>query len=129
VLIFLTNNEDTTALDAVSQTIEAIIYEKEYVIPENLEEVKVESEILEQYAGEYDFGGGFILSVTYDKGKLYSVANDGRTCALIPVSETSFYYEEHQWIKDEFIIDKNDNEITLKIRNAGTILEGKKVSN
>lgn len=127
VLIFLTNNTDSTALNAVSDTLEAIVLEQDYVIPVNTINIKIDSEVLEQYSGKYDFGEGLFLSVSHNNGKLYSTADDGNVYELLPINETSFYYEDHQWIKDEFIINKGDNSVTLKIRNAGRVFEGQRV--
>lgn len=127
VLIFLTNNTDNTALNAVSGTMEAIIFGKEYVIPEKAKNIQIAAEVLKQYAGMYDFGNGVQLSVNYKNGKLYSTADDGNLYELLPLSDKSFYYDDHQWIRGEFIINKDNNDVTLKIMNANRVFEGKKI--
>lgn len=126
VLIFLTNNTDNTALDVVSETMKAIIFEETYVIPKKTD-IKVDSEDLKQYAGEYDFGEGMLILVTFKNGKLYSTADDGNLYEFLPITETSFHYEDHQWIKGEFLKDKDNNEMTLKIQNINRSFEGKKL--
>lgn len=129
VLIFLTNNADYTALNVVSESMEAIIFGQDYVIPEKTKNIKIDSEILKQYAGDYDFGEGILISVSYRDGKLYSIADDGNIYELLPVSETSFYYEYHQWVKGEFIIDKDNDSVIFRCRNINRTFEGEKVKN
>ena len=129
VIIFLTNNADYTALNVVSTTIEAIIFGEDYVIPEKTENIKIDSETLEQYAGDYEFEEGFFITVSYKNGKLYSTADDGNLYELLPISSTSFHFEDHQWIKTEFSVDKDNSSIKLKIRNINRVFEGAKVKN
>ena len=127
LLVFLSNNADKTALNAVSGTMEAIVCGKEYVIPEKTEKIKPDPEVLKQYAGEYDFGEGAMLSVGCRDGKLYSTADDGNLYELIPITGSRFYFQDHQWVQDEFVRDRENRGITLKIHNAGRVFEGKKV--
>lgn len=126
VLIFLTNNSDTTALYTVSESMEAIIFDEEYVIPEKTG-VKVDSEVLKQYTGEYSLGKNIIIPVSYEDGKLYTTADDGNTYELLPISKYRFCFEDHQWITYEFVMDKDNNTVILKARNASRGFEGKKV--
>ncbi|GAA0181315.1 hypothetical protein SH2C18_38650 [Clostridium sediminicola] len=127
VLIFLTNNSDHTALYAVFDSMEAIIFEEDYIMPEKIKTVDVNSEILKEYAGEYEFGEGFIVTVTFNNGKLYSDADDGNIYELFPITEKDFYYENHECTRDEFIMDKNNNVVGLKISNNTRVFEGKKI--
>lgn len=126
VLIFLTNNADRTALDAVSQSLEAIIFEEEYVMPEALETVSVDQEVLKQYAGNYEFPEGFTISVQYKDGKLYSTADDAKLYELFPISETGFVYEEHQCTRCEFAV-KDDGNVSIKIQSKTNTITGHKV--
>jgi CubicO group peptidase (beta-lactamase class C family) len=126
VLIFLTNNSDVTALQAVSEMMEAIIFEKDYVTPVPIKKTEIDAEILKQYAGDYDFPEGFVLSVTYRNNKIYSDADDGNTYELLPVNETTFYFQDHQCVKVEFDIDSKSNEVSLKLYNRTYLYEGQK---
>ena len=126
LLIFLTNNSDSTALYAVSEIMEAIIFDKEYVIPQKSKDIKIDPEILKQYAGDYNFGEG-LISITYKDNKLYSTADDGNLYELLPISETKFYYDGHPLIQGEFNIDKESNEVIYKLLNKTTIFKGNKV--
>lgn len=126
VLIFLTNNADRTALDAVSQSLEAIIFEEEYVMPEALKTVSVDQEVLKQYARDYEFSEGFTISVQYKDGKLYSTADDAKLYELFPISETSFVYEDHQCTRCEFTV-KDDGGVSIKIQSKTNTITGQKI--
>lgn len=125
VLIFLTNNLDYTALTTVTDTMEAIIFGENFVTPQKSKDIKIDSEVLKQYAGEYDFGRSTLIPVSYKDGRLYTIADDGNNYELYPLSETKFYYDEHECIQVEFTINK-DNRVTLNIQNASRNFEGKK---
>ncbi|WP_422484282.1 serine hydrolase domain-containing protein [Gudongella sp. DL1XJH-153] len=124
IFVFLTNNDDTTALDAVSKSIEAIMFEDDYVIPEDSDSKKIEVELLKEYAGDYSFNN-VLLSITYNDGKLYSTADDGNIYELLPLNESTFLYEDHQWIRGKFV--NEDGDIKYILQNINNIFEFKKV--
>jgi len=127
VLIFLTNNADLTALNVVSESMEAIIFDKEYVLPQKAKNVKVANSILKKYAGNYKIVENVIIKIDYRDGKLSTVADDGKEYELIPLNNTQFYYENREYIKCEFQIDEQKNEIILKITNATRKFQGVKI--
>lgn len=126
VLIFLTNNSDTTALDVVSQSFEAILFDEQYVMPQKLKRVNVADKLLKQYAGDYEIVEGVIISITYKQGKLFSIADDGKNYELVPVSKTRFIYEDHQCTTGEFDI-ADDGTITYTIHSKTNSVMGQKV--
>ncbi len=129
VLIFLTNNSDNTAVYAVSETMAAILFGKDYIMPKKPNVVKVSTEILKRYAGtEFDFEEGLSIEIIYLDGKLFSRHNDEMVYELLPVSETDFYYKNHECTRVEFKMDKNNDVVGLKILNNASVFEGKKVS-
>lgn len=127
VLIFLTNNDNRTALDAVSQSLEAILFGEEYVLPQELIRADVDEELLKDYAGPYKFEEGFTLSVSFKDGKLYSTADDGNEYELIPVNDTTFIYQDHQCTKAEFITD-DEGGLTIRIYSKTNKIDGKKMN-
>lgn len=127
VLIFLTNNHDRTALDAVSQSLEAILFGEEYVLPQEIIKVDVDGDLLKDYAGSYEFEEGFTLSVRFEDGKLYSTADDGKEYELLPISDTTFIYEDHQCTKAEFFTD-DEEKLTIRIYSKTNMIDGKKMN-
>jgi len=128
VLIFLTNNSDSTALFEVSETIAAIVFKKEYyTAPKKINVVEVKSEILKKYSGRYEVEEGFSITITYNNGKLYSKHDDGSVYELLPVSDTDFHVKEHESHRVKFIMDKNNNVVGVKLLSISSIYEGEKV--
>ncbi|NEP84996.1 MAG: hypothetical protein F6K39_47010 [Okeania sp. SIO3B3] len=123
LLIFLSNNSDTTALNTVSQSIEAILYQEEYVVPESSADFSVAPNILARYAGDYDINGVATISISLKDGKLYSTADDNRLHELIPLSKTEFYYKGHECVRCRFL-KAGDGEYTLKFQSATQVFEG-----
>jgi len=68
-----------------------------------------------------------IIKIDYRDGKLSTVADDGKEYELIPLNNTQFYYENREYIKCEFQIDEQKNEIILKITNATRKFQGVKI--
>lgn len=127
VLIFLTNNDNRIALEAVSQSLEAIVFGEDYVIPQELIRARVDEELLKQYVGSYKFQGNFTLSVRFKDGNLYSTADDGKEYEIIPASDTTFIYEDRQCTKAEFVTDDEGN-LTIRIYSKTNKIDGKKIN-
>jgi len=127
LLIFLTNNADRTALDTVSQTLEAIIFGEDYVMPGAAETVEVAPETLKKWAGDYDLGG-MIVTVSYKNGNLYSTADDNKLYRLYPTSGNSFYYEDHQCTTADFEVNEDDKTVSLTIRSRTHSIRGSRIN-
>lgn len=128
VLIFLTNNSDYTALYEVSETMAAIVFEKDYYIPQKINVVEVNSEVLQKYLGKYEFGEGLSVTITYNGGKLYAKHDDGNIYELLPVSNMDFHYKDHESHRVKFIMDKSNNVVEAKLFGIASVYEGKKVN-
>lgn len=98
-LIFLTNNMDTTALDAVSGTIEAILFDQPYIMPTALERMKLDETALSEYEGVYRLDEEVEIPFTVKNGKLMSFADDGNEYEVIPIENDRFYYEGHEAVQ------------------------------
>jgi CubicO group peptidase (beta-lactamase class C family) len=124
VLIFLTNNSEPIALNAVSETLEAIIFDKDYVMPVALGDYEVPLKQLKSYTGNYRFPEGFTVSITLKDEQLYSNADDGNQYELRPYDEHTFFFEGHELIKLEFEVDGETNKNILKFYNRTSYYEG-----
>ena len=127
VLIFLTNNADTTALNVVVETMEAIIFNKDYVLPQKAKGVEIDDDILKRYAGKYKIMDNVIIPIDYRDGKLYTIADDGKEYELIPLNNTQFYYKNREYISSEFILNDEKNEVILIIKNTTRSFKGVKI--
>lgn len=129
VLIFLCNNADSTALYEVMGNMSAIVLGEDYIIPEKLNIVEVNSEVLNKCAGKYEFADGLSIIIEYEKGKLYQKLDDKRSYELLPISETEFYPRNLECARAKFIFDKNKNVVGLEAFSNGITYKGKKVDN
>ncbi len=126
VLIFLTNNSELYALHAVSETLEAIIFNKEYVIPVEMKNYEIDSELLTTYVGDYVFKEGFTVSITHKDNHLYSTADDGNMHKLLPISDDVFFFEGYGVVKLQFERDEKHNDMKLTFYNRTSSYEGVK---
>lgn len=126
VMIFLTNNDDRTALDVVAESLLALVREADVVWPEASLDESLSMEMLESFSGLYDLGGGNRLSVEARGGNLYTTAEDGRLYQLHPVGAGRFQLEDHQWIEMTFTVKQESGDVQLEIRNIDRIFGGTK---
>ena len=57
-------------------------------------DVKVDPKIYDAYAGEYELGPGFIITITNENGKLMGAPTGQTKVELVPSSETDFFLKE-----------------------------------
>ena len=126
VLIFLTNNFELYPLNAVSETLEAIIFDKEYVFPVEMKNYEIDSELLTSYVGDYVFKEGFTVSITYKDNYLYSTADDGNRHKLLPFNDNTFFFEGYGVVKLQFERDEENNDMKLTFYNRTSSYEGVK---
>jgi len=125
-LIFLTNNMDTTALFAVSETIEAILFDQPYLKPIALDRMEMDPAALQEYEGLYQLEGEVEIPFTVKKGKLMSFADDGNEYEVIPIARDRFYYEGHETVQ---MIFKRENGTIIGVTffNHANRFEGIKI--
>lgn len=128
VLIFLSNNNDNTAINEISGIMSPIVLGQDYVMSGKLNVVEVNSEILKKYAGKYELGESLFTVISYSNGKLCSEFGDGISYELLPISETDFYPKNYENSRVKFIMDKNNNAVSLETISNGIVYKGKKVN-
>jgi hypothetical protein len=129
VLIFLTNSDDSAALNEVSGTMSAIVLGQDHVIPQKIYPVEVKPETLIKYAGKYQMGESIFVTMEYRDGGLYSEPGDGISYKLIPISETEFYPENFENSRVKFILDNGGNVISLETISSGVVRRGNRSGN
>jgi CubicO group peptidase (beta-lactamase class C family) len=88
--IVLANN-DTANASAVARDLLAIYYGQAYTIPVARAVAKVDPAIFDAYAGKYQLGPAFIVTITRDGNRLMSQATGQGEFELFPDSETTFF--------------------------------------
>ncbi|HTE25261.1 serine hydrolase [Flavitalea sp.] len=70
VVVIILNNMNVGGLENIAHSLLAIIFGRPYEIPKEKSEVPVDSGILAQYVGEYEFGPGFTVKISLVNNKL-----------------------------------------------------------
>ena len=125
-LILLTNNMDTTALFAVSESIESILFDRPYLMPVALERIELDEGVLAEYEGTYQLEGEVEIPFTIKDGKLMSFADDGNEYEVIPIGQDRFYYEGHEMVQVLFQWEEGEV-IGVTFFNNTNRFEGKRI--
>jgi uncharacterized protein len=88
--------------------------------------VKVDKEIYDAYAGQYELAPGFIITITQEGGRLMGVAPGQPKVELLPESETRFFIKEAN-IQITFVRNQEGQTSGLILRQNGTDLPAKKI--
>ncbi|MBT4496147.1 MAG: serine hydrolase [Gemmatimonadetes bacterium] len=91
VCIAVLSNLTSTNPHEVARTLAAILFGEEYEIPEVHTPARVESDILESYAGEYQFAPGIVVTIKAGDQQLTAAVSGGSRAELLPESETQFF--------------------------------------
>lgn len=122
VFVVVLGNSYITTPTMMVNDLAAMVFGEPYQIPEIGKPVRVDSKILDQYAGRYQFGPDFfapnvIVNIENRGGELYSTSRGNNI--FIPQSDTTFF-DKSVWAMITFV--KNDRgQITHFVwRYAGT---------
>jgi putative CocE/NonD family hydrolase len=88
--------------------------------------IKVDEKIYDAYAGQYELGPGFIITITREDGKLMGEAPGQPKLELFPESETRFFLKG-AGIQITFITDEKGDVSGLVLRQNGKDLTAKRV--
>ena len=88
--------------------------------------VKVDTKIYDSYAGQYELGPGYIITITQEGGKLMGEAPGQPKLELFPESETKFFLTAAN-IQIIFVRDQAGQTSGLILRQNGKDLPAKKI--
>lgn len=109
----------------VALDLAAIVFGEKYEIPRAQTEIKVESNVLNAYVGEYELTPAFKLTITNENGQLMAQATGQPKFELYPESETKFFLKV---IEAGVTFVKNDKgEVTHLILHQGGDKQAKKI--
>jgi len=89
----------------INEAIAKIVFNERYSMPEKPKEFNLDLKVYDSYAGIY--GEGFSkYEIKRDNEKLYFIQQNKWIMPIYPISENTFH---HEWIDEEYTIEKNDN--------------------
>ena len=121
ICVIILSNFEHTPISRINKDLIAIIFDKEYQIPDVVKTIKLPDDILQSYTGEYELKPGFVFTVTFFDGKLYCQPTGQPKLELLPVSENEFVLKEVE-ARISYLKDSNQ-QIDKLILNQG----GKKI--
>jgi len=92
----------------------------------NKKEVKVDSSVYDSYAGEYELGPNFIVTITNENGKLMGQPTNQPKAELFPTSDTEFFLKLVD-AQVTFVKDEQGKVTKLILHQNGRNMEAKKV--
>lgn len=125
VCVMLLSNMNTGALEAINTAILAILYNRPYEVPKEKIAIKVDSVILQQYAGEYELRPGFSLTVRVENGALKGVVTGQPEFDMYAETENRFFLK----VVDatcEFVKEA-DGKVNSIIWKQGATMQAKRI--
>ncbi len=106
VSIIILSNSDDTFINAAIRDLAAIVFGEKYNLPRERPAITLDAKSIAAYAGQYELGPDFILTVSTVGNKLMGEA-DRRTFELVPEIELKFFVRDFDaqimftFVKDE----------------------------
>jgi len=113
-LIILSNTSSNTALNIIKDSLIAMYFGEDVVVPKKVNNSLINDEELRELAGTYYFNDNYAVDVSYKDSCLYITADDNKLYKLLPVLENTFQYEGKEWIEASFNINKDKVVLTVK---------------
>lgn len=88
--------------------------------------VQVDEKILKSYVGEYELVPGFVMTITFDNGKLYGQPTNQPVSEFFATDNTHFFIKEVD-AKFTFVVDKDGKATGLILDQGEAHMEGKRV--
>ncbi|MBA2304629.1 MAG: DUF3471 domain-containing protein, partial [Acidobacteria bacterium] len=110
----------------VARDLLAIYYGQPYTIPAPPTLAKVDPALYDHYAGKYELGPGFVITMTREGNSLMTQATGQGTFELFPESETKFFAKVTE-LSVTFIKGADGQVMQLELVQGGRTQTAKKV--
>lgn len=120
------DNSSSNALSAISKSVAAILFDQQYEIPVAKKEIKLDSNTLKQYIGEYQLTPAFTITISLGENGLKGQATGQPAFDLFAEKENVFFLKVVE-AKVEFVKDANGNITELILDQNGRQSRGKKI--
>ncbi|RPD39226.1 serine hydrolase domain-containing protein [Chitinophaga barathri] len=118
--IILLSNSETMALEAITQKLLAILYDKPYQLPANRTAIKLDTVILKRYTGTYLLAEKNLkVHIVLENGELAAYPERGPRSSLCATSPSCFFLKEDTDFETCFITDATGKGVKLMINKNG----------
>lgn len=122
-VIVLLSNDMGNDLSAIRRTISAIINDKEYQLPVGHREIKMATNQLQEYAGNYELAPGFVMKVFMDGNSLMGQLPGQNAFQLYPAAPNEFFLKVTD-AELRFLRDKNNKVERVLLKQNGRAIPG-----
>ena len=91
VCVIALSNSNGSSVGQMVRVLMCILYDQPYQLPVERKDVKLDTAVLKQYTGRYDFGPQTTTTITLENDMLYIQGGGLRKTELFAASETSFF--------------------------------------
>ena len=113
-------------VSSVSRNLLAVVYNQPYTLPQETKEIKVDSVVLNKYAGEYELAPTFKITVTQVNGALKAQATGQQPFDLFAKTESLFFLKVID-AQVEFVKNGKGEIESMILHQNGRDMPGKKV--
>ncbi len=124
VTIIVLSNINGTPIDQLTKDIAAILFKKEYYVPDLNYELKQEA--FKKYAGTYKLDSGREVTIMSNADKYFVKLKQGPAFEIIPSGQNEFFLKI-MGEKIEFVKDNNGNFNTINIEHVYSSESGTKI--
>lgn len=124
-IVVLSNFINSPVRD-IATDLAAILFNKEYKIPEEIAVLHIDDAILKSYAGLYEMAPGANLDVTYTDGRLFIAPPGQPPIEIFSETETDFFVKAFP-AKLSFVKNEMGNTAALRFNSGGNEITAKKI--
>lgn len=117
--VILLSNSETFALDGITRSLLAILYDQPYKAPAVKTTIRLDTAILRQYTGTYLLAEKNLrIHIVLENGELAAYPEKGPRSTLCATSPSCFFLKEDTDFETCFITDATGKGVSMKIRKG-----------
>jgi CubicO group peptidase (beta-lactamase class C family) len=124
--IILLTNTSSPSLSSIWKSIAAIMYNQPYKLPTGRTEILLDTAVLQQYIGEYQFAPTFSITIFLDSNQLKAQAT-GQSAFDLFAEKEDFFFTRVVDAQIEFIKDDTGKVSEMILYQNGSKLRAKKI--
>jgi CubicO group peptidase (beta-lactamase class C family) len=124
--IILLDNRQSTALDKMAATINALLHDGKYELPRERIEITMDTAILRQYTGDYQLAPNFVITISLENGRLRAQPS-GQGKAELFAEKENFFFLKVVDAQVEFIRGADGKVEKMVLHQGGRELPGNKI--
>lgn len=126
ICIVLLSNASDQSLENITNSIYAILYNRQYELPKERTVIKLPEETLKQYEGEYEIRPDLHVIMTIKDGELLATPT-GQSPKNLHAEKEDFFFEKEEDVQVEFARNDKNEVDALILYQGGRKMQCKKI--